>query len=62
MGFRIDPGTYTKSFWAIYLAIMDAQGLLDVIEKRSQLDDAEDTEPAIWSVRFYFVSSRSEAD
>jgi hypothetical protein len=32
---------------------MDAQGLLDVIEKSSQLDKAEDTEPAIWSVRFY---------
>jgi hypothetical protein len=36
---------------------MDAQGLLDVIEKRSQLDDAEDTEPGIWCVRFYFLKS-----
>jgi hypothetical protein len=36
---------------------MDAQGLLDVIEKRSQLDKAEDTEPAIGVVRFYFLKS-----
>ena len=41
---------------------MVAQGLLDVIEKSSQLDKTENTEPGIWCIRFYFVSSRSEAD
>ena len=40
---------------------MDAQGLLDVIEKRSQLDKAEDTEPAIGVVRFYVVAYGSWA-
>jgi hypothetical protein len=39
-----------------------AQGLLKVIEKSSQLDDAKDAEPAIWCIRLYFISSRSEAD
>lgn len=36
---------------------MDAQGLLDVIEKSSQLDDTENTEPAIWCIRFYILES-----
>jgi hypothetical protein len=41
---------------------VDAQGLLKVIERSSQLDDAEDAEPAIRMIRLYLISSRSEAD